>query len=328
MGFTILEANTGRNRPASGTHREFILQHDGTGLDDENTAAFEFNVWLTAYTSGSDYDNLPGIPILNYTLNTQSISEMSSNPATYKGTADWRWVDNAVAAGKPVPPPAVEPGESSFTYNAQAEGGKIATSIKTQVKLSLRHELGYPDAVETDYMNFNGFINAELDNKKFKYNGVDLSPPPPTFEINWAVENSVHTSTFQIDIMKWVGTMNKEPFSLLGHTFDGGELFFNGVTGTKRTMQDWELNFSFSYSMNRMLEGPPDERVPILGGEVMVPKSGHDYLWVYGVPAWDPVTKKMEAMGKYASAYVEQVWPVKDWTETSLNLLQALTPGV
>ncbi|MEO2045209.1 MAG: hypothetical protein ABGX16_01380, partial [Pirellulales bacterium] len=259
MGFDVAEKWNGRIRNNADLERQYIVRHDGSGNSDESTAAIALFDWLAIPA------NIPGIDLAEFPQTDIGVREIiGSSPVTFMGRGVWA-TKIKTPAGTVQPPTPVDVNETTFTFNAQAEGGKIQSSLATPFKQSLLKNIGL-EPLFGDPSGFNGLINVEGEGKDMKVKGLDLSPPPSTFDINWVIPNATLTPAVIQDLMAWVGTVNSAAFTLFGHAFSVGELFYNSVQGTKRTKEDWEVAFSFAFSRDRMTE-----EVPIMSGLGSVP---------------------------------------------------------
>jgi len=330
MAWTIGEDWKGRVRNNADMRREYILVWDGTGDSDDTSAATALFNYL------ADPANIPGIPLATFPQNDIGVTEISGEGTiSFRGFGTWATYRN-IAGGYVYSPIPIAPDEITFTFNAEAAGGNIQSSLNTVYAILLSQGIEFPD-IPIPFGNtadFNGLINVEGTGKDLKIKGLDLAPPPTSFDINLVLKNSELTGAVIRDFMKWVGTTNQADFILFGQTYAKQELFYNSVQGTRRTNEDWEVSFTFSYSRDRggiefedNPDGPYDQTdwVKVMAGKFKVPMHGFDYVWIYNLPAWDDVEKDFRKPGKKATAFVEKVWEDHNWSTTALDALQTLT---
>jgi len=318
MAWTVEEKVDGRVRNDADIQREYFIFHDGVGASDETSATQALYDYLQL-----PQNIPPGADIIDFPQRDIGASEVFGlDPITFEGRGSWS-ARIQTPIGTVRNPTPVDLNKITFSFNGQAEGGHIQSSVITQDSKYVLAGLGYPQADQSTPDEFNGLINVEGEGSDLKIKGLDLNPPPTTFEINWVIAKGVLTASFIEDLLKWLGTVNQFSFTLFGHPFLPGELFYSSIQGTRRTDEDWEVSVGFSFSRDRST----DEVVVMQrsGTELKMARQGHEYIWIYNLPAWDDTTKAFTKPGKRSAVYVEQVWESKDWSTTSLDGLQALT---
>jgi len=319
MGFNISEDWKSRVRNNDNMERKYVLIHDGLGDSDDTTAVTALYFYL------QDTANIPGIdPVVfpQYDIGVEEISGL--DPPTFTGFGKWK-----VRVGRYLQAPQpVQENTFNFTYSGSAKAAHLMQGYKTEYSRSVRAALQIPGAEESDKADFYGFINVENDNGEMKAKGVDISPPPSAFVINWAVPGSRFDSVYQVDMLKILGSTNLTSFKLFGHIFAASELFFNSISGTKRTDADWMINIGFGFDEDHS-SGDEDDGswLPVFNGTFKIPKKGHRYIWSYNPPAWNATKEQLQMTGKKSTIFVERVWPEIDWTRTRLNELQNLPMG-
>jgi hypothetical protein len=92
--------------------------------------------------------------------------------------------------------------------------------------------------------------------------------------------------------------------------FKGGEILLDGVSGSKRGADDWELSFKFSASENQTDID--------LGNDLIVSeKPGHEYLWIMYRDKDDAGAKRRVKVP--FAAYVAQVYRYGDFSKLGLE---------
>lgn len=138
--------------------------------------------------------------------------------------------------------------------------------------------------------DFGGAIGVTHDNVE----GVTISSPTYTFSETRRLPVAAVTFNYRNQIFWLTGKVNNATFQGL----EMGECLFLGASGSRRSNDDWEINFRFASSPNRI----GLEIGPITG----INKKGWEYLWVRYAEREDTAARAV--VKRPVAAYVEQVY--------------------
>lgn len=235
--------------------------------------------WVESNLAG----DLSGLPFADF-----SADEIEEEPGTYDLTATW---------GIPSRPRRQEIATAEYRFNFASQGGTFYRSLET---IASYKRSGDP----YDIPNFGNLMGVSHDGTGNIVNGVNVSPPPITFSLNYVDTGDVIDGTYLDLVESLCGTVNSAEFR--GKA--AGEIMLATCHGGRSADNVWSIEFGFSYI-------PNDTNIPV--GDITVSaKKGHHLLWTY-----DRQNKQDSALAIVPVpyyAYVEKVWPEADLT--ALNL--------
>jgi len=137
-------------------------------------------------------------------------------------------------------------------------------------------------------------------------NGVDIVVPTYHFSETHFLDDALVTNTYKGILLGLTGRVNDAPFK----GTDTGECLLMGVSGSKRSDSDWEINFRFAASQNATNLA--------VGDIIVTQKNGWDYLWVSYEQVKDSASKSM--VMNPTAAYVEQVYRIGDFSTLGIGV--------
>jgi len=186
--------------------------------------------------------------------------------------------DASVRYGKKEPK---EPGDSSFSFDTGGGTQHITQSLGTVA----RYPAGAP--------NFKGAIGVTHD----AVEGADIVVPIYSFAETHYIPTEDVTGAYKAALFFLTGRVNDAPFK----GFAGGEVLFQGASGSQRGEDDWEITFRFAASPNAT-----GLTIGDIGG---VNKKGWEYLWV----RYADVEDANVLVKRPFAVYIEQVYEDGDF---------------
>ena len=180
-----------------------------------------------------------------------------------------------------------ETGESTFSFDTGGGQQHITNSLKTRARYAPAGQVP-PD--------FRGAIGV-TDNS---VEGVDIQVPVYNFNETHYLSDHLVTPAYKKTLFLLTGTVNRQPFK----GFAPGEVLFQGASGSKRGVEQWEVTFRFAAS--------PNVSGLVLGDIGGIGKAGHDYLWVRYAEDEDAAANRL--VRRPVGVYIEQVYPEGDFS--------------
>ena len=287
MSFTVKEL-VGRTRSQNADGSEETRQYILFGDNKTDTAADATTALLTEALASQGAVGL-------YADSVRITREVRNHP-TLIMLGEANFATSAVSYPA-APAPVLD--ASEFSFNAQAPSGHI--------------KYIYPGSTQTIYNDANNkdkpgeSIGCEIvDGRKIWGTGVDLSPPPPTFILNYFPANRHVTGAFSKSLLDYVGTVNNSSFRLQGATFSAGELLLANCSGAKRTGDGWQISLGVSYEKNVNLT------FANLNDGSSIAKKGHYYAWTLATSKNNAALDGIDAKPDFLA--IAQVWEEKDWS--------------
>lgn len=135
--------------------------------------------------------------------------------------------------------------------------------------------------------------------------GVQITVPIFAWSESHILPNATVTSSYIDDLTNLTGTVNNATWRTV---YPAGEVLFNGVSGQRRTADDWALTFSFSRS--------PNATGLAVGSITGIAKKGWEYLWCRYNDEVDSGTSLL--IRKPIGVYVEQVYPTSNFASLGI----------
>lgn len=163
-------------------------------------------------------------------------------------------------------------------------------------------------------------IGAAINFDGQRINGIDVQRPALRFTQTFELPDSQVTTAYKILLSEFTGSVNDTALGAIGAIAGRRGLLFLGAVGSKTiTLDDiedlWTITFNFAVRQTErniiFNEGLTDEFVII---EVF----GWDYLWVQYENVDD--SKQNRIVQKPIAAYVDQVFPEKDFTQLGVEI--------
>jgi hypothetical protein len=145
--------------------------------------------------------------------------------------------------------------------------------------------------------------------------GIDIKTSQLSFSVTHYLPVALMTRSYVGALFDLTGKVNGADWWF----FKAGEILLEGVSGSKRGADDWELSFKFNASENQTDID--------LGNEIIVgEKEGHEYLWIMYRDSNDAAAKRRTKVP--FAAYTAQVYRYGDFSKLGLETsLFALFPG-
>lgn len=160
----------------------------------------------------------------------------------------------------------------------------------THITQSLDTVGGYAPAGSTP-PNFQGAIGVTHDDVQ----GCDIYTPEFRFSETHYLDANLITDAYKATLWRIASApMNADAF----RQFAPGECLFMGASGSKRSEEDWEINYSFAAS--------PNAAGLYVGTIGPINKYGWDYLWVRYADEEDTGSGRLVKVP--VAAYVERVY--------------------
>jgi hypothetical protein len=182
-------------------------------------------------------------------------------------------------------------GKWSYEFDTSGGTQHITQSLPTTESYV---EDGAPAAPD-----YEGAINVQEEN----VNGVDIVIPVFKWSENHEIPIWCVTPRYKKILFELTGSVNSEAF----RGFAPQEVLFEGVSGSIKKGENWDLNYKFAASprvINRKI-----------GNITVNVKEGWDYLWVRYQSAVDAGA----LIKKPVAVYVEHVYPYKDFSLLGLG---------
>lgn len=254
------------------------------GTDDESVALTA--AWNTAANSFGGSGVFPYLSKKNATVEPTSVIEGNANACIWTATIGY------------VRPQAGTGGGQSEVFSFDTGGGTrhITQSILTMAANSVADVTANMTPNVDLYEQAIGVIERQ---GSTEIEGVDIVSPVFNFSEIHYIPNANVTPAYKQTLAELTGAVNDDAFK----GYAAGEVLFIGASGSMRTSDNiWEITFKFAAQKNQS-----DVKV----GAVMIFDfiRGWDYLWIQYKP--DPT--KPTARSVPSAAYVEQVYPDKDF---------------
>ncbi|GHT12335.1 hypothetical protein FACS1894170_07030 [Planctomycetales bacterium] len=191
--------------------------------------------------------------------------------------------------------------ENSLTYSFDTTGETqhLTTSYETVSSLAA------PGFIAPDNHGAIGVTDDDIQ-------GVDVIVPTLNFSINQSRTGRIDMA-FIREVSQYTGRVNETPF--LG--FDGGEVLFEGASGSQRYASEEAPTFEVTYKFKIS----PNIPSMIISGIEVPEKLGWDYFWVQYIEIEDGEQTIMNK--RPIAGYVERVYRFAD-----LNALGIETGGM
>jgi len=137
-----------------------------------------------------------------------------------------------------------------------------------------------------------------------KPEGTDIHMPIFNLRVEGILPATTVTAAYIRTLFELTATTNDAPFC----GYQAGELLLLGVSGSRRSDEDWRLQFAFA--------GSPDTQNLAVGDIQGIAKKGWEYLWAYYEQAEDAAAKVITV--KPMAAYVEQLYLEKAFTRLGI----------
>jgi hypothetical protein len=176
---------------------------------------------------------------------------------------------------------------------------------EVNVKMAIQQIASY--AASGDAPDFGGIIGLTADQQ---IQGVNLRVPTFRFSRTVYKPNSEVTTGYIAALYACAKSpVNDAPFL----NFDGGEVLFLGVNGTRRNKSaGWELTFEFAAEPNSTNAAPAS-------GISGIVKKGWEYLWFYYVPVEKTVGSLKYLVQKAAFATVDKVYNTSNFAALEIG---------
>lgn len=143
-------------------------------------------------------------------------------------------------------------------------------------------------------------INVSSSGGKLDVKGTDIVIPALAVTRRKLQPVAVVTDAYVKTLARLTGKKNGDSF--IG--FAAGELLFMGARGSKRSDEDWDVNYQFAASQN--ITGLT------IGGITGIAKKGWDYLWVFFETEEDTDAACLAPRASFA--YVEEIYEDGDFS--------------
>lgn len=136
--------------------------------------------------------------------------------------------------------------------------------------------------------------------------GVDAHMPIFNLRVEGILSAATVDAAYIRTLFELTATTNDAQF----YGYKPGELLLLGVSGSRRSDEDWRLQFAFA--------GSPDAQNLAIGDIQGIAKKGWEYLWAYYEQTEDAAAKVITV--KPLAAYVEQLYLEKDYTRLGIAI--------
>lgn len=206
----------------------------------------------------------------------------------HKGSGVWdvtvrygRLEGEAGAAPESGSPPAAPGDPLGPSYSFETSGG--TQHITQSLQTIARH--GKPGKNAPDLKGAIGFNNDSVE-------GTDITVPVFRFSETYSIPAPLVTHAYKLTLFQLTGRTNAAAFK----GFAAGEVLFLGASGSRRSLEKWEITYQFAASSNAL-----NLQVGDIAG---IDKKGWEYLWVrYG-----DVEDQKVLVKQPESVYVERVY--------------------
>jgi len=137
-----------------------------------------------------------------------------------------------------------------------------------------------------------------------KPEGTDIHMPVFNLRVEGILPAATVTAAYIRTLFELTATTNDAAFC----GYEAGELLLLGVSGSRRSDEDWRLQFAFA--------GSPDAQNLAVGDIQGIAKKGWEYLWAYYEQTEDAQAKVITV--KPMAAYVEQLYLEKDYSRLGI----------
>jgi len=136
--------------------------------------------------------------------------------------------------------------------------------------------------------------------------GVDAHMPIFNLRVEGILPAATVSAAYIRTLFELTATTNDAQF----YGYQPGELLLLGVSGSRRSDEDWRLQFAFA--------GSPNAQNLAVGDIQGIAKKGWEYLWAYYEQSEDAAAKVI--VTKPLAAYVEQLYLEKDFTRLGIAI--------
>jgi len=136
--------------------------------------------------------------------------------------------------------------------------------------------------------------------------GVDIITPQYNFSETHFLDVVLVTQVYKLIMFNLTGRVNDDDFK----GFAAGECLFLGATGSRRSKDDWSIQYKFS--------AVPNVTDLEFAGIKDIEKKGHDYIWFPYEEEEDETANRLRK--KAIGAYVEKVYQDGDFELLGLGV--------
>lgn len=287
----IVKEQLGRTAQLTDTlavRRKFLVE--GTSETDDEIGALDH--------IGTNYQeyNYTGAVTPMY-LRSITVSEELREEPTHFWLVEAEYGPTSIAPTASRPPVETNKAEFSFSASAPSEHILLAKELMWH---------GYSRNAQLTDPGL--FINIEHSGGEYSVRGLDLSPPPPSFQVTWYPDGStIEAASFSKNLLGLVGKVNSDNYTIQGATYAPGELMLVSIEGSKRTEEDWQVTFAFSYQPNETGLTLPDFYEPLTTDLWTFDKKGHHYFW--SIHVTDVVGDPWQSLYlQYSLAVVQRIY--------------------
>lgn len=183
---------------------------------------------------------------------------------------------------------ADDTGETEYSFDTTGETFRATQSRQTMAAYSTEPE-GAP--------SFGGALNVTRNSDGTNdVEGVEIYVPSFSWSVRKYLDGDAVTGAYKRTLASLTGAVNSVPYAGL----EAGEVLFMGARGSRRSQDDWEIDYQFSTSPNRR---------EFYVGNIYVPfKYGWDYLWV----RYQSDEDGGELVEVPRHVYIERLYPFRD----------------